>query len=32
MGYDHMTETDKPVMRAMEERSLTLIGLTREGK
>jgi len=27
-----MTETDKPVMRAMEERSLTLIGLTREGK
>ena len=30
MGYDHMTETDKPVMRAMEERSLASIGLTRE--
>ena len=31
MGYDHMTESDKPVMRAMEERSLASIGLTREG-
>ena len=31
MGYDHMTETDKPVMRAMEEKSLASIGLTREG-
>ena len=30
MGYDHMTDTDKPVMRAMEERSLASIGLTRE--
>ena len=30
MGYDHMTETDKPVMRAMEEKSLALIGLNRE--
>lgn len=30
MGYDHMTETDKPVMRAMEERALASIGLTRE--
>ena len=30
MGYDHMTDTDKPVMRAMEEKSLASIGLTRE--
>ncbi len=30
MGYDHMTDTDKPVMRAMEERALAAIGLTRE--
>ena len=30
MGYDHMTAEDKPVMRAMEERSLASIGLTRE--
>ena len=30
MGYDHMTDTDKPVMRAMEERSLSAISLTRE--
>ena len=30
MGYDHMTDTDKPVMRAMEERALAPIGLTRE--
>ena len=30
MGYDHMTDTDKPVMRAMEERALSAIGLTRE--
>lgn len=30
MGYDHMTEYDKPVMRAMEERALSAIGLTRE--
>lgn len=30
MGYDHMTDEDKPVMRAMEERSLASIGLTRE--
>ena len=30
MGYDHMTEEDKPVMRAMEEKSLASIGLTRE--
>lgn len=30
MGYDHMTEEDKPVMRAMEERTLASVGLTRE--
>ena len=30
MGYDHMTDTDKPVMRAMEEKALASIGLTRE--
>ena len=30
MGYDHMTEEDKPVMRAMEEKALASIGLTRE--
>ena len=29
MGYDHMTDADKPVMRAMEEKSLASIGLTR---
>ena len=30
MGYDHMTDEDKPVMRTMEEKSLASIGLTRE--
>lgn len=30
MGYDHMTDRDKPIMRAMEERALASIGLTRE--
>lgn len=30
MGYDHMTDVDKPVMRAMEEKALVSIGLTRE--
>ena len=30
MGYDHMTEAEKPVMRAMEEKALASIGLTRE--
>ena len=30
MGYDHMNDTDKPVMRAMEEKSLASIGLRRE--
>ena len=32
MGYDHMTDADKASMRAMEERSLASIGLTREGE
>jgi len=32
MGYDHMTDQDKPVMRAMEEKALASIGLTREGE
>ena len=30
MGYDHMIDSDKAVMRAMEERSLASIGLRRE--
>ena len=30
MGYDHMTDEDKPLMRAMEEKALASIGLTRE--
>lgn len=30
MGYDHMTDEDKPVMRAMEEKALSAIALTRE--
>ena len=30
MGYDHMTDADKPLMRAMEEKALASIGLTRE--
>ena len=30
MGYDHMTDEDKPLMRAMEEKALRAIGLTRE--
>ena len=30
LGYDHMTEAEKPVMRAMEEKALASIGLTRE--
>ena len=29
-GYDHMTEEDKPVMRAMEEKIMARIGLERE--
>ncbi len=30
MGYDHIREEDKRIMRPMEERSLASIGLTRE--
>ena len=30
MGYDHMTDEQKPAMRAMEEKALASIGLTRE--
>lgn len=30
MGYDHMTDEDKPIMREMEEKALRAIGLTRE--
>lgn len=30
MGYDHMTDEDKPVMREMEERALSSVALTRE--
>ncbi len=30
MGYDHMTEEDKPVMRVMEEKVMADIGLARE--
>ena len=30
MGYDHMVESDKQIMRRMEERSLASIGLDRE--
>ncbi len=30
MGYDHMTESDKRVMRAMEERAMDALGLHRD--
>ncbi|MBQ2968181.1 MAG: rRNA maturation RNase YbeY [Clostridia bacterium] len=30
LGYDHMTDTDKPIMRAKEEEILEKIGLTRD--
>lgn len=30
LGYDHMTEEDKRVMRAKEEKVLSKIGITRE--
>jgi len=30
MGYDHMTDEDKPVMRAMEEKIMSEVGLQRE--
>ena len=32
MGYDHMTEADKSVMRAQEEKAMSLLGLEREQK
>ncbi len=32
MGYDHMTQADKSVMRAMEERALASVGLSRAKK
>ena len=31
MGYDHMNEEEKAIMRAMEEKALNAIGITREG-
>lgn len=30
LGYDHMTEEDKPEMRAKEEKILSKLGITRE--
>ncbi len=30
MGYDHMTDEDKPLMRAMEEKIMEKVGLQRE--
>lgn len=30
MGYDHMTDEDKPIMRAMEEKIMAQAGLQRE--
>ena len=30
MGYDHMTEEEKPLMRAKEEQAMGLLGLTRK--
>ena len=31
MGYDHMNEEEKAVMRDMEERALSSVGITRDG-
>ena len=31
MGYDHMNEEEKAIMRDMEERALSAVGITREG-
>ena len=31
MGYDHMNEEEKAIMRDMEERALGAVGITREG-
>jgi len=30
LGYDHMTDTDRPVMREHEERIMSAVGLVRE--
>jgi cytidine deaminase len=32
MGYDHMNEEEKAIMRNMEERALGAVGITREGE
>lgn len=31
MGYDHMVEADKTIMRAQEEKAMALVGLERSG-
>ncbi len=31
MGYDHMNEEERAIMRNMEERALSAVGITREG-
>ena len=31
MGYDHMNDKERAIMRSMEERSLNALGITREG-
>ena len=31
MGYDHMNEEERAIMRDMEERALNAVGITREG-
>ena len=31
LGYDHMNEEEKTVMRNMEERALSAVGITRDG-
>ena len=31
MGYDHMNEEERSVMREMEERAMSAVGITREG-
>ncbi len=32
MGYDHMNDEEKTIMRAMEEKALGSLGITREGE
>ncbi len=32
MGYDHMNDEEKAIMRAMEEKALGSLGITREGE